>query len=108
MGRKKAAAWSSAVEQRLAHIKEMTIDQISKLLWDSWDDFNAGKITAKESGVLTKAANKRLRAIRRELRTANQIHDKQRREARGLQSRARFPTGITKAIHSPFLGSRAL
>jgi hypothetical protein len=75
MGRKKAAALSSAVEQRLAHIKEMTIDQISKLLWDSWDDFNAGKITAKESGVLTKAANKRLRAIRRELRTANQIDE---------------------------------
>jgi hypothetical protein len=73
MGRKKAAALSSAVEQQLAHIKEMTIDQIGKLLWDSWGDFNAGKLTAKESAVLTKAANKRLRAIRRELRTANAL-----------------------------------
>jgi hypothetical protein len=73
MGGKKAAAFSSAVEHRLAHIEEMTIDQISKLLWDSSDDFNAGKITAKESGVLTKAANKRLRAIKRELRTANEL-----------------------------------
>jgi hypothetical protein len=73
MGGKKAAAFSSAVEHRLAHIEEMTIDQISKLLWDSSDDFNAGKITAKESGVLTKAANKRLRTIKRELRTANEL-----------------------------------
>jgi hypothetical protein len=73
MGRMKAAALNSAVEQRLAHIKEMTIDQVSKLLWDSWDDFNAGKITAIESRVLTKAANKRLRAIRKELRTANEL-----------------------------------
>jgi hypothetical protein len=73
MGRKKAAALSSTVEQRLAHIKEMTIDQISKLMWDSWDDFNAGKMTANESAVLTKAANKRLRAIRR--RKANQFHE---------------------------------
>jgi hypothetical protein len=75
MERKKAAALSSAVEQRCGHIKEMTIDQISKLLWDGWDDFNAGKITAKENEVLTKAANKRLRAIRRELRTPSRIRE---------------------------------
>jgi hypothetical protein len=75
MGRRKAAALSSTVGQRLTYIEEMTIDQISKLLWDGWDDFNAGKITAKESEVLTKAANKRLRAIRRELRTPSQIRE---------------------------------
>jgi hypothetical protein len=74
MGRMKAAGLSSAVEQRLPHIEDMTIDQIiSKLLWDCWDDFNAGKITSKESGVITKAANKRLGAIKRELRTANEL-----------------------------------
>jgi hypothetical protein len=69
MGRMKAATLSSAVER----IEDMTIDQISKLLWDCWDDFNAGKITAKESGVITEAANKRLRAIKRALRTANEL-----------------------------------
>jgi hypothetical protein len=73
MGRMKAAALSSAVEQRLPHIEDMTIDQISKLLWDCWDDFNAGKITSEESGVITKAANTRLRAIKRALRTANEL-----------------------------------
>lgn len=69
MGRMKAATLSSSVER----IEDMTIDQISKLLWDCWDDFNAGKITAKESGVITEAANKRLRAIKRALRTANEL-----------------------------------
>ena len=65
--REPLVAVSSAVEPRLPHIEDMTIDQISKLLWDCWYDFNAGKITAKESGVITKAAENRLRAIKREL-----------------------------------------
>jgi hypothetical protein len=68
-----AVASGSAVVQPLPHVEDVTIDQISKLLWDCWNDFNAGKITAKESGVLTKAANKRLRTIKRELRTANEL-----------------------------------
>jgi hypothetical protein len=66
-------AVSAATEQRLPHIEDMTIDQLCKLLWECWDDFNAGKITAKESGVITKAAENRLRAIKRELHTANEL-----------------------------------
>jgi hypothetical protein len=68
-----AVALGSAVEQRLPHVEDMTIDQISKLLWDCWNDFNAGKITTKESGVITEAAEMRLRAIKKELSTLNEL-----------------------------------
>ena len=73
MDRMTAAALGSAVEQRLPHVEDMTIDQISKLLWDCWNDFNAGKITAKEGGVIIEAAEKRLRAIKKELSTLNEL-----------------------------------
>jgi hypothetical protein len=68
-----AAPSGSAVEQPLPHVEDMTIDQISKLLWDCSNDFNAGKITAKESGVITEAAEKRLGAIKKELSTLNEL-----------------------------------
>jgi hypothetical protein len=68
-----AVASGSAVVQPLPLVEDVTIDQISKLLWDCWNDFNAGKITAKESGVITEAAEKRLRAIKKELSTLNEL-----------------------------------
>ena len=56
---------SQALE-RLHDVERMTSEQVLKLMANCLDDFNAHRITAKESSALLKAANKRLSAIRRE------------------------------------------
>jgi hypothetical protein len=51
-------------------VKQMTTEQVRKFLWGAFRDFDAGKITAVERLALVKAANKRLRDIRKERRSS--------------------------------------
>jgi hypothetical protein len=50
-------------------VERMTTEQVRKFLWDALRDFDAGKITAVERRALVRAANKRLRDIRKKLGT---------------------------------------
>jgi hypothetical protein len=71
MPSKKPASLSPEIEKRIAGIESMTTRETRGALWKAWDALKAGDITSKEADALAKAANKRIRAIRKELRTAD-------------------------------------
>ena len=72
MPSKKAASLSPEVEKQIVEAESMSTEQIHNLLLRKcWDNFRACKITRNETKALTKAANARLRAIRKELRSAD-------------------------------------
>src|ERR1700746_2196468 len=59
-------------------VERMTTEQVRKFLWDALRDFDARKITAVERRALVRAANKRLRDIRKELDTQRRSSEGQR------------------------------
>jgi hypothetical protein len=71
MPSKKAASLSPEIEKRIAGIESMTTRETRGVLWKAWDALKAGDITSKEADALAKAANKRIRAIGKELRNAD-------------------------------------
>jgi hypothetical protein len=68
---KKAASLRPEVEKQIAGIESMTTRETRGVLWKAWDALKAGEITSKEADALAKAANKRIRTIRKELRNAD-------------------------------------
>jgi hypothetical protein len=52
-------------------VGQMTTKQVRKLMLEALRDLDAGKITAKKSAALVKAANKRLKDIRKVRRNTN-------------------------------------
>ena len=50
-------------------IDQMTTEELGALLLSSWDERDAGRITAEQADAIDRAARKRLKAIRQELRS---------------------------------------
>jgi hypothetical protein len=48
----------------------MTLGEVQRLLFDCISELTTGKITAKESNALNRAAGKRMKAIKADLRGA--------------------------------------
>jgi len=59
----------SSEDPKLAQIDQMTTEELRALLLSSWDEMAAGRITAKQADAINRAARKRLKAIRQELRS---------------------------------------
>jgi hypothetical protein len=67
MPSKKAAGLSPEVEKRIVEIESMTLTQVQRVLMECVSDVPAGKIKAYEGNALSRAANKRMQEIQRDL-----------------------------------------
>jgi hypothetical protein len=61
---------SPTVAKRLKDVERMTLGEVQRLLFDCISELTTGKITAKESNALNRAAGKRMKAIKADLRGA--------------------------------------
>jgi hypothetical protein len=68
MGNKKAAGVDADVEERIAQIEQMTLDQIAAFQSRMLTEITTGRIAPREASVLDRALRKRLNAIEQELR----------------------------------------
>jgi hypothetical protein len=64
---KMAAALSPEVEKRIAEIETMNLEQVSASLFGIFDEVAAGTTTTYQADAIRRAANNRIRAIRKEL-----------------------------------------
>jgi hypothetical protein len=62
---KKDVALSPAIEAQIAEIEGMTLEEVRSLLLDCMTGLPKGRINAKEGEALTRAADDRIRAIRK-------------------------------------------
>jgi hypothetical protein len=65
----KAATLSPDVENRIAEIETMTLQQVQGVEMRRLSDVSAGRVTAYEDNALSRAADKRIQVLRRELLT---------------------------------------
>jgi hypothetical protein len=64
---KKAASLSPEITKQISDIENMTLAEVRKLMLDCLTNDSPSKYVGKDIEALTKAANKRMRAIRREV-----------------------------------------
>jgi hypothetical protein len=70
MGSRRLASLSPEVEKQIVQIENMTtMQQVQRALMDWLSDIPAGKITTFEGNALSRAANKRIAALERILRS---------------------------------------
>jgi hypothetical protein len=63
---KTAVALSPEIEAQIAEVKGMTLEEVRRLLLDCMTGLPEGRINAREGEALTRAADNRIRAIRKE------------------------------------------
>jgi hypothetical protein len=66
---RKAAAGDADVEERIAQIDQMTLDQIAVFQLRILTEITSGRISPREASAIDRALRKRLKAIEQELRS---------------------------------------
>ena len=70
MGSRRLASLSPEVEKQIAEIESMTtMQQVQRALMECLSDIPTGRVTAFEGNALSRAANKRIAALERILRS---------------------------------------
>jgi uncharacterized protein YicC (UPF0701 family) len=83
---KKAVSLKPAIEAQIAEVDGMTLEAVRRLLFDCMTALFEGRINAKEGEALTRAADNRLRAIRKEhMAVARRVSEIARRQTRCMQ-----------------------
>jgi hypothetical protein len=86
MGNSRAASLSPAIETQIAEVDGMTLEAVRKLLFDCMTALPEGRINAKEGEALTRAAENRIRAIRKEhMAIARLVSEIARRQTQRMQ-----------------------
>ena len=68
MSNRKAAGVDADVEERIAQIEQMTLDQIGVFQCRILTEITKGRIAPREASALDRALRKRLKAIEQQLR----------------------------------------
>jgi hypothetical protein len=66
---RKAAGGDADVEERIAQIDQMTLDQIAVFQLRILTEITSGRISPREASAIDRALRKRLKAIEQELRS---------------------------------------
>jgi hypothetical protein len=68
MRNRKALGVDADVEERIAQIEQMTLDQIAAFQCRILNEITAGRIAPREASAIDRALRKRLKAIEQEMR----------------------------------------
>jgi hypothetical protein len=83
---KKAVGLDPAIETQIAEVEGMTLEAVRRLLFDCMTALPEGRINAKDGEALTRAAENRIRAIRKEhLAIACQVSELAKRQTQRMQ-----------------------
>jgi hypothetical protein len=83
---KMAVALSPAIEAQIARVEGMTLEEIRRLLLDCMARLPEGRIKANEGEALARAADTRIRAIRKEhMAIARLVSELAKRQAQRMQ-----------------------
>jgi hypothetical protein len=83
---KNAVSSGPAIEAQIAEIDGMTLEAVRRLLFDCMTALPEGRINAQQGEALTRAAENRIRAIRKEhMAVARQVSELAKRQTQRMQ-----------------------
>jgi hypothetical protein len=89
MAGQKAASLSPEMQALAVEVEQMNLFEVQKIFRDCMRGIVPGKITVKETSALVRAANKRVTAIKRELRRADEARTRKLLGPSASSARAR-------------------
>jgi hypothetical protein len=86
MESKNAVSLGPAIEAQIAEIDRMTLEALRKLIFDCMTALPEGRINAQQGEALTRAAENRIRAIRKEhMAVARLVSEIAKRQTQRMQ-----------------------
>jgi hypothetical protein len=93
MESKATVSLGPAIEAQIAEIDGMTLEAVRGLLFDCMTAFSEGRINARQGEALTRAAENRIRAIRKEhMAVARLVSEIAKRQTQRMQWIVEVPT----------------